>query len=203
MVCKRKHHTAPIYIHKKAFDEFYGADKNGKPDKNLTTGISWIAEQKTIEDRLIYTKGPVWISENIVIAATLPNHRNNDSTDAFYIKNHDGIYSLDFMDHEQFLAVEEKGNIYVFSGCSHKGILEVIDYTKILFPDKKLRLLVAGMHLFLCNSSERKRIIQKISESELEAVVPLHCTGLDAIYEMKECMGDRCIILSGGDQIEI
>lgn len=42
------------------------------------------------------------------------------------------------MDHEQFLVVEEEGGIYIFSGCSHKGVMSVIARAGELFAGKKI-----------------------------------------------------------------
>ena len=62
---------APIYIHKDAFRDSYGF-REGKPE-NEKSGIIWTDEERAaLADRLNFTEGPVYITDNIYnIAVTI------------------------------------------------------------------------------------------------------------------------------------
>ena len=46
-------------------------------------------------------------------------------------------------------------------------------------------------------------IIDALAAMNLDYVVPLHCTGMKAIVEMKMKMGDRCKIMTGGQYMTV
>jgi 7,8-dihydropterin-6-yl-methyl-4-(beta-D-ribofuranosyl)aminobenzene 5'-phosphate synthase len=194
--------TAPVYIHRNAFSESYGTT-DGKMD-DYQCGILWSgAERAELAGRLRLTDGPCWITDNIVVSGSIPDVPDNVPTENFYIKNNDGTLKPDPMDHEQFLAIRngEQG-VFVFSGCSHKGVIPVLSYVKVLFPGERIAGLVAGMHLFGATSEVRSQVVEKVIEENPDIVVPVHCTGIDAICMLKERLGDRCIVATAGDSYE-
>jgi len=196
--------NAPIYIHKEAFETTYGMEDGALEEESC--GIRWTEEErKTLQDRLILTEGPLWLSNDIVISGTIPKTDAFTPTEQFYIKGQDGELSPDEMHHEQFLAIRVKGEdrtsrgIFLFSGCSHTGVIPSISYAKELFPDEKILGLLAGMHLYHTKGDDLNQILDQIAE--MEYVIPVHCTGMEGICGLKLRLGSRCIPAGVGDQI--
>ena len=104
--------------------------------------------------------------------------------------------------HEQFLAIREGNGIFVFSGCSHKGTGPIIEYCRQLFPREKIKLFVSGMHLFHSGPEIREKVINDVVENIDGDIMPVHCTGIVAMCELKQAMGDRCIIPTAGESYE-
>lgn len=191
---------AKIYLHKSAFKETYDIGKDGSPTgQNL--GVQWNEGQKQrMEPNLVFTDGPVYITDNIVISGSIPEHMRETRTGQFLEKT-DGGYELDTMDHEQFLIIKENGKLYVFSGCSHNGVVPVVEYARQLFPDHEIQLLFGGFHLYTSPYDQLLFDVRRISSLDVECFMPVHCTGLTATFKMKELLGDRCIILNSGDKL--
>ncbi len=59
------------------------------------------------------------------------------------------------------------------------------------------------MHLHAVSANKRSEIIDALAAVNLDYVVPLHCTGMKAIVEMKMKMGDRCKIMTGGQYMTV
>jgi len=193
----RLNEKAPIYIHREAFSESYGTE-NGEPEKEPCS-IIWTKEQRDlVSRRLFLTDGPLRISEDIVISGTIP-YAEDDPTEIFYIKNEDGSFTPDDMRHEQFLAVRENGRIHIFSGCSHKGVIPAVRYARDLFPGEKIGVIMAGMHLYASGKKKREQVIKQLIAEEADEIMPVHCTGMQAICELKNALGDRCTIAAAGD----
>lgn len=189
---------APIYVHKDAFRQSYGFE-NGKPEKE-SCGILWSdSEKKLIETRLVLTDGPVFITDNIAITGTVPVSEKSSITENFYYRNEDGEWVVDDMSHEQCLVINQEEGLYVFSGCSHRGVVSAIEASKTMFPGKRIAVLVAGMHLYSANDDVRNDVIRQISDEEMDRVMPVHCTGIKAICELKALLGDKCIVATAGD----
>ncbi|QOX63275.1 MBL fold metallo-hydrolase [Anoxybacterium hadale] len=198
--------NAPIYIHKEAFGATYGME-DGKLDEE-SCGIRWTEEEKKmLQGRLILTEGPLWLTNDIVISGTIPKTDVFTPTEQFYIKGQDGELRPDEMNHEQFLAIRLKGDretgrgIFIFSGCSHTGVIPCISYAKELFPGEKILGLLAGMHLYHTKGDDLNQILDQIAAEEMEYVIPVHCTGMEGICGLKLRLGSRCIPAGVGDQL--
>nr|WP_315023300.1 MBL fold metallo-hydrolase [uncultured Aminipila sp.] len=200
-----------IYIHKDAFEKTYGIE-NGILDREPCS-ILWGEETKqSIMERTTLTDGIFKISEDIVISGTIPNLEGIEATEQFYIKkmSQNGEIELleDEMNHEQFLVIRDRDKegiskgIYVFSGCSHKGVIPAIRYAKQIFPGEKILGLIAGMHLYSSDEATREKVVKEIVKENIEMVMPVHCTGIKAICDLKAAMGDNCIVATAGDSYE-
>lgn len=198
---------AKIYIHRNGFKKSYGME-DGKLDKEQC-GILWTEnEKREMEDRFIYTENRVEISEDIVVSGTIPNSYGCNMSEMFYNEDETGKLSADDMSHEQFLVIRDRDEdgyspgIYIFSGCSHKGILAPIKYAKELFPGEKILGLIAGMHLYRASHQSIEKLLDEISGHEIEMVMPVHCTGVTAICQLKSSLGDICWIPTVGNSYE-
>lgn len=188
---------APVYIHKEAFYESYGMKDERIKDKN--SGIRWSREEKAaIEPRMVLTEGPLWIHENIVISGTVPEIPGYGSAETFCRRTSHGDFVPDPMDHEQILAIREPEGLYVFSGCSHRGVVPAVRYARSLFDGAPVAVLVAGMHLYSAQKELRQKVIRQLLEENVERIIPVHCTGIHAICDLKEVMGEKCIVATTG-----
>lgn len=200
--CRINSH-APVYLHKNAFGASYGMI-GGEIDKK-SCGILWDEETKQeILPRIRFTDGPIRLTDQIVISGTIPDTEGIRPTETFWRKNEQGELVRDDMSHEQFLAIRcgEQG-IYLFSGCSHKGVIPALEYAKTLFPGEKIAGLIAGMHLLGADRRTRQEVVDRIAAENLDMVMPVHCTGIEAICMLKNALGDRCILAAAGNRYRI
>ena len=201
---------APIYVHKDALYTTYG-EVDGVMD-DYTCGILWDdALRRKLQPRIRFTSHKQQIGDHVWVVVNIPSMKEYPPTENFFRRLNikgaalDGRLAVepDPMDHEQFIAVEEEGRLHVFSGCSHKGIIPTLRFAMQLFPDYPIAGFTAGMHLHAVSANKRSEIIDALAAMNLDYVVPLHCTGMKAIVEMKMKMGDRCKIMTGGQTVSI
>jgi len=197
---------AKIYIHRNAFRESYGLDENEELEEK-TCGILWTEDQKRkMKSRMVFTEYSRALSEDIVISGSIPDALGSIKTAEFFFKNEQGKLIRDDMSHEQFLIVRnrdrngESSGIYIFSGCSHKGIKSIIQYARTLFPKEDIAGFIAGMHLIETSQEEREKALNELLKQKIKVIVPAHCTGLAAICELKSSMGHMCAVASAGNQ---
>lgn len=189
---------AKIYLHKNGFRDSYGFI-DGEPEEE-TSGITWTAEQKErLAPRIAYTDGPVTITENIRITGTVPFAEGTNITENFYFKDENGSWKKDDMSHEQCLVIREPEGLYIFSGCSHRGVISALEAGKSMFPGERVAVLVAGMHLYSASAEDRKAVVDQMAAEGLDKVMPVHCTGIKAICDLKTRLGDACIVATAGD----
>lgn len=98
--------------------------------------------------------------------------------------------------HEQYLLVEEDGKRVLFSGCAHKGIVQI---ARAFRPD----VLIGGFHL---SKIEDESVLDAIAEALLALPTRYytgHCTGGMQFAQLKQKMGTRLEALSTGKVLEI
>lgn len=201
---------APVLLHEEGLYKTYGVTDGILDDYNC--GIIWTETQKEkILKRVRFTSGISKIGDNVWLIGNIPDMEEYPQTDKFFRVINTGVTELlaeedlvpDNMNHEQVIVVEEDDKLHVFSGCSHKGIIPTITYVRELFPDKKITGITAGMHLYPVKGEALRNIINNLVELNLDYVVPLHCTGMNAIIMIKAMLGDKCRILCAGDSLAV
>jgi len=193
---------APIYLHEEALYETFGETDGVMDDYNC--GILWDdALKEKLRPQIQFTNGTKQIGPHSWIIGNIPSMAEYPPTERFFRKAADGNLEPDPMNHEQVLVIEENGRLHVFSGCSHKGVIPILRHVAYLFPQYKIAGMIAGMHLHSLTPQKRAAIIDEFQAMGLDYVVPLHCTGMNAIVEMKVKMGDACHILCAGHSLTV
>lgn len=100
--------------------------------------------------------------------------------------------------HEQYLVLTERGRRIVISGCSHKGILNVMHW---LHPD----VCIGGFHFMNVEFDDEGCAYLDAAAKELLSYdciyYTCHCTGLAQYGYLKARMGKKLHYLAGGDEI--
>jgi 7,8-dihydropterin-6-yl-methyl-4-(beta-D-ribofuranosyl)aminobenzene 5'-phosphate synthase len=70
-----------------------------------------------------------------------------------------------------------------------------------LFPNEEIAAVIGGMHLKNIGSARLEATIQQFMELGVKRIVPLHCTGPHAVWEMKKALKERITYLVCGDEL--
>lgn len=175
----RMNKTAPVYIHTDAFDHYYnGIEKYIGLDPALRE-----------EKRLIFACGTVDITPDLTL------YDCNDlgwHSDPWGLKRkEDDSFLPDDFRHEQYLLIKEGKKRILISGCSHKGIVNIVEYFR---PD----VLIGGFHL---SKQENMPELEKTAKCLLKGSTLYytgHCTGDKQYQFMKTIMGERLQRISTG-----
>ncbi len=191
-----------IYLQKSALKHKYVTNPDGKTHREI--GIPWSLEDYArFSDQLVLLEGMTKIASGISLYDNIPlTSPFENAPKGFYIKEGNEL-SADGMEDEQMLVLDTAKGLVIFLGCSHRGIINSLNYAKKEFPDKKIHTLVAGMHLDLASPQRIEQTIQALQAFDMENLLPVHCTGIYAINEMKRFFGERCQILYAGDTFEL
>ena len=119
-------------------------------------------------------------------------------TDPFGLTEQIGSDHLpDEFRHEQYLLIEENGKRILLSGCSHKGILNILDWFR---PD----VLVGGFHFKQLPPDSPQLVAYGEAMAKYDTVFYTgHCTGLPQFEVLKTILGDRLHAISTGAVVEI
>ena len=138
------------------------------------------------------------------------NHPKPRGNKRLYVKKASS-FTLDNFSHEIVMAIKEDGKLVVFTGCSHNGILNMIDTVAKEFKGIPIKTVIGGFHLvstppfnFMAgNRSEVEEIAKAVLNYPVEMTYTGHCTGTKAFSVLKDVMGDRIADIQTGSSFEI
>lgn len=195
-------HLSSVYVHLDAFKKRYIVNADGKSYREI--GIPWSMEQYLfIKDKIVYNSHETEIAPGVFLLAEVPYITDFETApDGFYIDNPTG-QTADQMKDEQMLVFDTDKGLSIFLGCSHPGVINCLQYARKRFPGKSIYSLAAGMHLDSVSPIRLQKTIQCFMDFDIQKVIPLHCTGILAISEMKRILKERCFTLCTGDTLEL
>jgi len=105
----------------------------------------------------------------------------------------------DFFTGEQSLVFSVKGKgLVVVSSCAHAGIVNTVKHAQKMAGIEKVYAVIGGFHLSGAKPEVIKRTIADIKAIAPEYIVPMHCTGFEAITAFQREMPDQFIINTAG-----
>ena len=176
---------ASVYVSQHAFDAYY----NGR-EKYI--GLDSLLKENK---RIVLTEGKVQVDEGITLYHCNEKVRKFDLGSFGLNVKREQKYLPDDFSHEQYMLVEEKGKKILFSGCSHKGILNIVEWFK---PD----VLVGGFHFSKLPLDETLKNYACYLNGFKTEYYTCHCTGMEQFSFMKQYMS-RLFYLSAGQLLQI
>ena len=181
---------APVYVHEKAFESHHNA--SGK----------YIGVDPALANhpRIVYTGDHFDLGGGLTLCTCNAKIDGVPASARGMTVCRDGALIQDNFAHEQYLIIEEQGKRIVISGCSHKGILNIVRW---LSPD----VLIGGFHFMkLDPDGEDAAFLHDAAQALLChpcVYYTGHCTGDAAFAFLKARMGDRLHAIPCGTTITL
>jgi 7,8-dihydropterin-6-yl-methyl-4-(beta-D-ribofuranosyl)aminobenzene 5'-phosphate synthase len=189
---------AKIYLHKLAFEPYYIKVLFLKKYIGLDRKLAG-------SERFIMTDEHIRIDDELFIFSDVDGQFESNST-ILLKKTTDGYIRDDFA-HEQNLIVTTEDKTILFSGCSHRGIANIMQTAHNHFL--AIQAAFGGFHMCnpITNVAEPKEVVQSLAK-ELSVwetkFYTGHCTGSKAFDCMRKIMGNNKVQhFSTGTVIEL
>lgn len=177
-------------------------------EKNLT--CKFIINSQN-QDRFLITENSdiLQIDTNIFIIKNFPRHHPlPQDFPHFYIRDSKNILIQDSFSYEQILVIRTSSGLVLFTGCSHNGILNILEKVSSLFPSEKINSIIGGLHLkptlsfdYFNNSKYVASIANKLQESTVQKIYANHCTTKKSCDLLGSILGSKIHYFSAGSKI--
>ena len=104
----------------------------------------------------------------------------------------------DSFSHEQSLVFDTPDGLVIFNSCSHGGADTIIREVTATFPDKKVKALIGGFHLYNKTDAEILALAEGIRSTGISEIYTGHCTGDHAFDLLRETLGESIHKLHAG-----
>ena len=175
--------TAPVYLSRYAFEPHY----NGMQKYiGLDTALCG-------HPRLVFTEDFVDLGYGMALYSCNSAEKSYDLGSFGLNMIENGAFVPEDFHHEQYLLIEENGRKILFSGCSHKGVMDIADW---FAPD----VLIGGFHFSKLPLDDTLTEYARILNCHPKVYYTCHCTGTEAFAHMKPQL-ERLHALSAGQTL--
>jgi len=176
---------APVYIQRDAFLPHYnGTEKYIGLDTSLACST-----------RFIFTEDYCRIDDALSLCSCSGKQKRFPASSGGLTEKNGALFVRDDFRHEQYLMIHENGKDILISGCSHKGILNIMEWFS---PD----VLVGGFHFSKLPTNCHLADAAKQLAAYKTEFFTCHCTGQDQYEYMRQYM-PNLHYLACGQRIEL
>ncbi len=162
-------------------------------------------------DRFETVTEPTQILPDVFVLPHISGIHTKPAGNKHIFLKRDGTFTLDDFAHEIVMAIKEDGELVVFTGCSHNGILNMVDTVAKEFKEIPIKAVIGGFHLvaappfnFMAGSRhEVEKLARSVLNYPIEVTYTGHCTGTKAFRVLKSVMGERIIDIETGSCFEV
>lgn len=197
----KENSTAKIYINKNAFEPYYNTLLN------LMKYYIGLNKEFKDNDRIILTDDDYIIDDKLRLFSNVSGSKFIPSSNKDLLMKERDNYLQDDFKHEQNLIIKENNKNILISGCSHCGVVNIIERGEELIKGK-FNIQIGGLHLYnpISKKEEDLEFIKALGKDLNDRNInyyTCHCTGLKSFNNLKEIMGIKINYLSTGKIIEI
>ncbi len=114
------------------------------------------------------------------------------------IKRGDHLEHDDYVG-EQAVIINLKGKgLVVLSGCAHAGIVNTVKHAQKITGVEKVHAIMGGFHLTGAKEEIIQRTVSDIKTIAPDYIMPMHCTGFEALEAFAKMMPDQFIFNTVG-----
>jgi 7,8-dihydropterin-6-yl-methyl-4-(beta-D-ribofuranosyl)aminobenzene 5'-phosphate synthase len=95
----------------------------------------------------------------------------------------------DTIPEDQSLILNTTKGLVVVTGCGHAGIINILTFATQKFPNEPVDAVIGGLHLFPATDQQLNWTANKLKDFKVSNLVGAHCTGIEAVYRIRETLG--------------
>jgi 7,8-dihydropterin-6-yl-methyl-4-(beta-D-ribofuranosyl)aminobenzene 5'-phosphate synthase len=148
--------------------------------------------------RVINTRDPQFVAEGaFYLSGEIPRITPYETGLPGHVRRRDDSQPWEpdplIMD-ERFISVhvKDKGQ-FIFSACSHAGVVNVLTHARSVFPSVPLYGVMGGLHLSGATEHIIPETVADLQQFGLKLLAPGHCTGWRALSAMSRVFGDELV----------
>jgi 7,8-dihydropterin-6-yl-methyl-4-(beta-D-ribofuranosyl)aminobenzene 5'-phosphate synthase len=167
-------------------------------------------DQKIIakRNRIYFIDEDTQIDEKVILLEGFTELFPQPEANKALFERDKNIFIIDKFNHEIVMLLIENDEIVLFSGCSHSGIINIIEEVKLFSKAMRIKATFGGFHIHnsISKKDESQDYIEKLAET-LGETDPIfytgHCTGEKNFLFIKGLMGNKIHAMSTGQVFEV
>ena len=190
---------AQVFIHRDAFQPHYSLRDDG---------LHYIGLDSELKEsvRLVYCDNLETIGSGMTLFANVSGDCCNPAGNRRLFGPSES--ENDSFRHEQSLVIEEGGNVVLFAGCAHRGIVNILRKAEEVIGKAPTHVF-AGMHLVKSGLAPKEEatfiadFAAELQKYKNTMFYTMHCTGEEQYQKLQSLMGKQIEYLACGDNVTV
>ncbi len=159
---------------------------NGREGNGL---LPYKADYEATGGKFIEHAGPAEVVPGLWIAGPIPRvHTERNWSGSGRVQTPDGL-TEDIVQEDTSLVVDTADGLVVISGCGHAGMINTLEFARKFVRAAPIAAAIGGYHLFAASDATLEWTAGKLREFGLKNLIGAHCTGIEAVYRLRELAG--------------
>lgn len=151
-----------------------------KENNDFNIGIEYSkAELDNIFNFNLSSKA-IQLTENLIFLGEIPRITDFEGKKPIGYKIVNSEKQPDFILDDSALVYSKNNEIIIITGCSHSGIINIIQYAKKITQCSEIKAIIGGFHLANEDIELINKTISYLEKEDIQIIYPCHCTGLVA-----------------------
>lgn len=142
------------------------------------------------------------IHEGVFLTGAIPRKTSYEDTGGAFFLDADCRIPDTLPDDQALIADCSKGLVVVL-GCAHSGVVNTLDYIHQKTSGKSVYAVIGGMHLSKASQARLDYTVQALKKYDVQIVLPLHCTGEEALCYLRTALPGKAIPLPEDPSIKL
>ncbi len=187
----------PFYVGEKCFVGTYARTPDGRV-------VSLLALKREDVDgmglvKIVEVKTPTPIVPGAYLAGKIERVTDYEKIPSNFVAKRGDQYVQEEFPGEQAIVLHAKGKgLVVVSACAHRGIVNTVKHAQKLTGVEKVHAVIGGCHLTGADPEVIQKTVADIKAMRPDYVVPMHCTGFEAIAAFAREVPDQFILNTAG-----
>ncbi|MEA4872824.1 MAG: MBL fold metallo-hydrolase [Synergistaceae bacterium] len=192
--------SVTVYSHPELFKESYlirGA-------KTKFIGIPHRKEMlESAGAKFAYNTDFTEISSGMYLTGEVPRKNEFELGDIDQVIIYKGKFVRDLLLDDQSLIIDTDKGLFVILGCSHAGIINILDYAIEMTGKKHIHTVIGGTHLGPVTEEQRDKSIEELKKYDISRIGVSHCTGMIASLKLAKEFKEKFFFCNVGTVIEL
>ncbi|MBM3724409.1 MAG: MBL fold metallo-hydrolase [Acidobacteria bacterium] len=155
----------------------------GEGNSMIRTG----AEYRALGGRFVEYGKPAEIHPGIWLTGPVPRRHPERNWSGSGRLAGDG--GEDNLPEDMSMVFDTGEGLVLLSGCGHAGIINTLEHAREAIRKAPIRAAIGGFHLFSASDEHLAWTAGKLKEFELGGFLGAHCTGIEAVYRIRQLTG--------------
>lgn len=157
------------------------------------------SEIKEAGGDLLLTRDSVKINNYLMITGEVPR-KNKFEKNPHFRKVINNRWLDDEVDDDLSIIIDvNQESFFLLCGCCHAGLINTLERVKALTGKTKCYGVMGGLHLVGASQERIDFTIAELKKWNPEVIIPLHCSGREAMYQLKSHFPGKTKLLNCGD----
>jgi 7,8-dihydropterin-6-yl-methyl-4-(beta-D-ribofuranosyl)aminobenzene 5'-phosphate synthase len=166
-----------------------GAEGSGDEEANPTIAIK--RELEASGATFIEHASPAELLPGVWVTGPVPRrYPERNWNPAIRIVTPGGLVP-DSIPEDMSLVIRTDKGLVVVTGCGHAGIVNIAEYAREIAGPAPVYGVVGGLHLFAATDDALAWTANKLRAVGLVALLGAHCTGIEAVFRIRQLAGLR------------